>query len=51
MGHHSICGTVDTYSHLVPAGNRAADRLDYAPAATWRNLSATSKTAAELGAR
>ena len=28
MGHHSIALTVDTYSHLVPGGNRAAvDRL------------------------
>ena len=48
MGHHSIRVTVDTYGHLVPGENKAAvDRLDDAPAAT----SATSKTAAELGAR
>jgi integrase len=52
MGHHSIRVTVDTYGHLVPGGNKAAvDRLDDAPAATIRNLSATSNDAAELGAR
>ena len=35
MGHSSIEITVDTYGHLIPAGNRAAvDRLDDAiPAA------------------
>jgi len=40
---------VDTYGHLVPGGNKAAvDRLDDVPAATIRNLSATSTAAAEL---
>jgi len=38
MGDHSIRATVDTYPHLVPAGNRAADRLDYASDATIRDL-------------
>lgn len=43
LGHHSIKVTVDIYGHLVPGANRAAvDRLDDAPDATIRNLSATT---------
>jgi integrase len=42
LGHCSIKVTVDIYGHLVPGANRAAvDRLDDAPDAINRNLSAT----------
>ena len=56
LGHHSIQITVDTYGHLVPGGNRqAVDRLDdpqeHPPAATIRNLSATSSPNTVLGSR
>jgi integrase len=43
MGHHSITITVDTYSHLMPGGNKAAvDRLDRLETATIRNPDATA---------
>ena len=50
MGHSSIEITVDTYGHLIPAGNRSAvDRLDDAHASSRQENSLDDGLETEIG--